>query len=178
MFCPKCGKDNPENSKFCRACGMNLGGLTTSVTSVPTAPLVDGRGRTVSLEGAITRFTTGLAFLGVTIALAFTRAGRNWWFWMLIPAFSLIGTGIAQYIQYKNAEGKKALEPAQATPVLPAEQYASLPPQTSQPANYSAPESKFRTGDLVPPSVTEPTTKLLEKDDERPTMTLPTRDGD
>ena len=46
---------------------------------------------------------TGIAFLIVTMALAFSQAGRDWWFWMLIPAFGMIGTGIAQYIQIRQA---------------------------------------------------------------------------
>lgn len=25
MFCPKCGTKNPDNAKFCKKCGMNLG---------------------------------------------------------------------------------------------------------------------------------------------------------
>jgi len=45
-----------------------------------------------------------------------------------------------------------------------------LPPPQTQ---WVAPESKYKTGDLVPPSVTDNTTRHLEMDSEGQTMTLP-----
>ena len=27
MFCPKCGKENPENAEFCSECGNNIGDI-------------------------------------------------------------------------------------------------------------------------------------------------------
>ncbi|MDQ3010312.1 MAG: zinc ribbon domain-containing protein, partial [Acidobacteriota bacterium] len=31
MFCPKCGKDNPGDNKFCRACGENLQAIASAM---------------------------------------------------------------------------------------------------------------------------------------------------
>jgi hypothetical protein len=102
------------------------------------------------LDQAFKNAFMGVAFLLVSMALAFSRMGRGWWFWMLIPAFSMIGTGVAQYIRIKERE-KQALragsfgQPAmQATP-----QVNSFPVRN--------------TGELVapPPSVTEGTTRHL-----------------
>jgi hypothetical protein len=47
---------------------------------------------------------------------------------------------------------------------------AALPPNQTE---YVAPESRFKTGDLVPPSVTDNTTRHLEMDSEGKTMALP-----
>ena len=46
----------------------------------------------------------------------------------------------------------------------------SLPPPQTE---WAAPESRYKTGDLVPPSVAEGTTRHLEIDSEGQTMTLP-----
>ncbi len=92
----------------------------------------------------------GIAFLFVAMALSFSRMGTGWWFWMLIPAFSMMGTGIAQYIRLKENE-KRLLRPGSfAQPSIQA------PPRV--------PAFPVRnTGELVapPPSVTEGTTRHL-----------------
>jgi hypothetical protein len=92
----------------------------------------------------------GLGFLFVAIALSFSGMGRGWWFWMLIPAFSMMGTGVAQYIRVKDQE-KKALakESSRQAMFQQTPQVAALP--------------RRNTGELVapPPSVTEGTTRHL-----------------
>ena len=50
----------------------------------------------------------GVAFLIIAIALSRT-IGQGWWFWMLIPAFSLMGTGVAQYIRVREREKRASL---------------------------------------------------------------------
>ena len=59
--------------------------------------------RELTLESAFKNMFMGIAFLIISIALSRT-IGAGWWFWMLIPAFSLMGTGIAQYIRIKDRE--------------------------------------------------------------------------
>ena len=176
MFCPKCGTENPETGKFCRSCGTDLGNVSAALTgNLPRLrnDLVDRKGKPIHLEGAIKKLFAGLAFLVVSIALAFSNAGRGWWFWMLIPAFTSIGAGIAQYMQLKQA-GQTGLRPASSEPepamFKPASENASLPPLQTE---YVSPESRYKTGDLVPPSVTDGTTRHLEIDKEGRTMTLP-----
>jgi hypothetical protein len=128
----------------------------------------------VSYEGAIVKLFTGLAFLVVSIALAFSGTGRGWWFWMLIPAFTSLGAGVAQYVQLKNSGPSSlrgASRPDQASGLGGADRGAALPPSQTQ---YVSPaESRYKTGDLVPPSVTDGTTRHLEMDNEGETMTLP-----
>ncbi len=169
MFCPKCGGQNPETGKFCRTCGTDLGNVSQALTGAlpPARQILDRKGKPVSWDRAVAKIFTGLAFMAVSIALAFSQAGRGWWFWMLILAFSSLGAGVAQYVQLRKAEkGGMMYSPE----ILPQAQNTALPPPQTQWVN---PESKYKTGDLVPPSVTDNTTRHLEMDSEGQTMTLP-----
>src|SRR5687768_6107375 len=115
MFCPKCATQNLEGAKFCRSCGVNVSLVPQALSGqLPQAPPDDidldsregrrhGR-RGLTLDHAFKNVFMGIAFLLVAIALAFSRMGGGWWFWMLIPAFSMMGTGVAQYIRLKERE--------------------------------------------------------------------------
>ncbi|MGI9036423.1 MAG: hypothetical protein ACR2GD_10345 [Pyrinomonadaceae bacterium] len=132
----------------------------------------DKKGKPVHWEGAMTKLFTGIAFLVVSIALAFSAMGTGWWFWMLIPAFGALGSGIAQIIQLRKVEkGNFSTLSPEAQNTFP-ENYPNqaLPPNQT---DYVAPESRYKTGDLVPPSVVEDTTRHLEINKEGETMTLP-----
>jgi len=177
MFCPKCGSKNPDDGKFCRSCGVDLGNVSDALSGKLVIEQGCGttrRGRPITIESAATKFFMGLAFLVVSIVLAVTGRGGGWWFWMLIPAFIFVGGGIAQYLQIRRMEqGRTNFSPESERAVRSAPQQSALP---SPPANFvSAPESRYKTGDLVPPSVTDGTTKLLELevDQEGQTRTLP-----
>ncbi len=187
MFCPKCGTQNPETGKFCRNCGTDLATVSDALTGKlsgknpglgtiqPLQPmqLWDKKGKPVHWEGAITKLFSGLAFLVVSIVLGFTPMGHGWWFWMLIPAFGAIGSGVAQVIQLKKSEKNNISIPARETnqTIAPASN-AVLP---SSEIDYVKPQkSIYDTGGLVaPPSVVEGTTRHLEINKEGETMTLP-----
>lgn len=174
MFCPKCGTQNPETGKFCRSCGTDLGNVSDALSGRfhANVPLVDRKGKPVSYERAIVKLFTGLAFIAVAVALAWTGNGRGWWFWFLIPAFTSLGAGVAQYIQLRKLEkGLPVYSPniAQQSSLGDSNQSA-LPPNRT---NYVEPDSRYRTGDLAPPSVTDNTTRHLEMDSEGQTMALP-----
>lgn len=171
MFCPKCGGQNPEEGKFCRSCGTDLGNVTQALTGNLPQPrqMLDRKGKPVSWDRAIAKIFTGLAFLAVTIALAFSGSGRGWWFWMLIPAFTSLGAGIAQFIQLRKSEKGGSVYISSPGVISPAQNTALPPPQTQ----WVAPYSRYKTGDLAPPSVTDGTTRHLEMDSEGKTMTLP-----
>ena len=172
MFCPKCGGQNPETGKFCRTCGTDLGNVSQALSgNMPTArPMLDRKGKPISWERAIVKIFTGLAFVAVTIALAFSRTGEGWWYWMLIPAFTSLGTGVAQLIQLQKSEKGGMVYPTVSPDPLPSAQNTALPPPQTE---WVAPESRYKTGDLTPPSVTENTTRHLEIDSEGQTMALP-----
>lgn len=175
MFCPKCGSQNPEAGKFCRACGTDLATVSDALApkARPSALCLDRKGKPIHWEGAITKFATGVAFLVISIVLGFTNmaGGRVWWFWMLIPAFTMMGSGIAQYIQLKRVEqGRAAFGSTDAITELSSPANSSLPPAQTE---WAPAESRYKTGDLVPASVTDNTTRHLELDREGQTMTLP-----
>ena len=161
MFCPKCATQNLDGAKFCRSCGANVSLVPQALSgqlpqAVPDDIDLDcsvsrrrGR-RELSLDHAFKNVFMGIAFLLVAIALAFSRMGGGWWFWMLIPAFSMMGTGIAQYIRLKERE-KRAFQPG------------SFGQPSVQPSPHVSAFPVRNTGELVapPPSVTEGTTRHL-----------------
>jgi zinc ribbon protein len=158
MFCPKCATQNLEGASFCRVCGANISLVPQALTGQLTQPTdetaascgISGRrrrGKEPTIDQAIRHVFMGFAFLLVAFALSFS-IGRGWWFWMLIPAFSMMGTGVAQYIRFRDQE-KRAFR---VSPFQPAIQ---PPPRIS-----ALPERN--TGEIVPPpSVTEGTTRHL-----------------
>ena len=93
----------------------------------------------------------GVAFIFVAFAVrSWAPAGNIWWFWMLIPAASMIADGVSTYIRL--AENKKRLAPPTYAPAQsafqPPPRAGALPPRN--------------TGEIVPPpSITEGTTRHL-----------------
>ncbi len=173
MFCPKCGGSNPDNGLFCRSCGTDLSHVTGALPSRSAQQSLAGAsGKPVSLESAMTKIFTGVAFLIVAVVLGITNmaGGRVWWFWMLIPAFASLGTGIARYMQIRKNEAAQMGGTSASVNSIGNASFNALPPQN---AAFVSAESRYRTGDLVPPSVTDNTTRHLEIDKEGQTMTLP-----
>ena len=161
MFCPKCATQNLEGASFCRSCGANISLIPHALSGqLPQARAdeeteIGRRGRRrrrseASIDHAIKKMFMGIAFIVVSIALAFSRMGYGWWFWMLIPAFSLMGSGVAQYIRLREREKRSFLPGNLGQPSIQSNRPADLFPSRS-------------TGELVapPPSVTEGTTRHL-----------------
>jgi hypothetical protein len=160
MFCPKCATQNLEGASYCRSCGANISLIPQALSGqLPQAREDDSvdwstrrrrRKGEPSLESVCKNVFMGVAFLLVSLALAFSRVGMGWWFWMLIPAFSMMGTGVSQYMRMKEREKRSFLPGNSGQPSL-----APPPSVDSFPARS--------TGELVapPPSVTEGTTRHL-----------------
>ena len=123
MFCPKCATQNLDGASFCRGCGANISLVSQALTGQITQPQppaeqqVDEGGAFCSprrkrgeltLDHAFKNAFLGVAFLIISIALSRT-IGQGWWFWMLIPAFSLMGTGVAQFIRVRESMKRASL---------------------------------------------------------------------
>jgi zinc-ribbon domain len=166
MFCPKCATQNADDAKYCRSCGTDISLVSQAVTGQLAERLADedetrlgrrhrrrrGRdSRPPSIEHAVRKLFMGLAFIFVAFSVwTWMPGGSTWWFWMLIPAFGMIGDGVSTY--FRLAEDKKRLAPPVYVPVQP----AVAPPQRMS----ALPQRN--TGEIVPPpSVTEGTTRHL-----------------
>ena len=129
MFCPKCGTQNPDDGRFCRSCGADLGNVSAALSGNLPRPqaMLDRKGKPFNWESAIAKIFSGLAFLIVALILGYTgmAGGKSWWFWLLIPAFGSLGSGVAQIVQLKKYE----------------KQSVSFAPQNSQNTINSAPRN-------------------------------------
>ncbi len=161
MFCPKCATQNVDGAKFCRSCGADISLIPQAMTGhLQTAAQVNeevesdyGRRRRhgrPSMEKGIKSLFMGFGFLLVAIILAFAHDGRGWWYWMLIPSFSMLGGGVAEYLRAKNAQKAITYQPTTAQVAAPRSTYMNeLPPRNT--SEIMAP----------PPSVVEGTTRHL-----------------
>lgn len=119
MFCPKCATQNLEGASFCRTCGANISLIPQAMTGqiTPTEPDASPEARRrrenreLTLEQAFKNVFLGVAFLLVSIVLSRSGMGQGWWFWLLLPAFGMMGTGIAQYIRVREREKQSLLAP-------------------------------------------------------------------
>lgn len=158
MFCPKCASQNVDGAHFCRACGANISLVPQALTGqLPVAPKDEStrrgrRGRPEkqpAFDEGVRNVVMGFGFIAVAIALAiFGRpiGAQVWWFWMLIPAFAMMGKGISEIVRANQLKTPPPASPAQMSYAPP---YEVSPPSTP--------------GELRPPvaSVTEGTTRHL-----------------
>jgi hypothetical protein len=152
MFCPKCATPNPDGGSFCRGCGANISLVPQALTGQLTTSRAEeisnrhrrrhGRGE-LTLDQAFKSMFMGFAFLMIAIALSRSGVGNGWWFWMLLPAFVLMGSGVAKFMRLREKERRESLQ--------------------APPVSRSFPERAPNTDQLMAPvpSVTEGTTRHL-----------------
>jgi hypothetical protein len=156
MYCPNCATQNSEDTKFCRSCGANLSLVSQALTGrLPEAPSrrrrhqkrhAEDEGPATVADG-ITKAFMGVGFILVSCAVFFfAPAGRIWWFWLLIPAFTMLGKGIAEIVGAKYGPNLTGAPPQRAVPPVPAT--GELPHRSDV--------------HFPPPSVTEQTTRQLD----------------
>jgi hypothetical protein len=183
MFCPQCGLRQTSNEvRFCSSCGFQLYVVTEllktggQLTRRPSAPGVLSPRSKGLRQGALLMLST----LVVVPIVAIIGAGLLHLpgeFVALTAVFCMMG-GFLRMMYALLLESSEAPEPPQAaqTYVPPASvpNYlgtthtpSSLPPPQSTPVNTYMPR-RFDTGEIMPPpSVTDHTTRLLEKQFDR-----------
>jgi hypothetical protein len=169
VYCPNCGAPNSETQKFCRACGANISlvpqAMAGQLPEVRACKQRGGLDREPHIAGAVAALFTGIGFLSVAAAVYFfAPAGRIWWFWMLIPAFSMLGKGVAQIITLK----KSLPAPPNLTPtellIQDGKRTLSLKYASSNLTPKEQALSRI-TSPTPPPSVTESTTRIINATD-------------
>ena len=188
MFCPKCGTENPETGKFCRSCGVDLAGVSVAMSGGLSKltdmgcssgdPVKNALRRNdpaeVSADG-VRAIVSGVGFLIVAIVLVVTgvAGGKAWWWAMLFPAFTFFAKGISDVVKSRKMEKSRGMIAPMSSPAIGSGSFqnSTLPPAQQQ---FVAPaQSRYKTGDLVPPSVIEDTTRHLQLDQDGQTMALP-----
>ena len=166
MFCPKCGSQNADETRFCRGCGADLSNVLAVVTPNTSASSRRQGAVPVGLAEQHIELSSrgwrgliiGAGFLLVAVlALGISMRLSVLSIFLLAFAVVFIGTGISRFVQAKAL--KKLLEPRVGEDVS-----ALTPGQT----DYIKPShSLFETDDLAatPRSVTEHTTTRLELED-------------
>ena len=169
MFCPKCGQQTSDEVRFCPRCGLQLAGLAAYVAAgghapagapVPRAPVMTARRRGMRRGAKLMFFCAVvlpaaalLAFEGdapgplLLVCTAFL-AGLAWFVYSWLFGDNVLPVG-------KDAR-RRDLGAAGDRPALGAPQFTPASLFTQQRAN---------TAEIYqPPSVTENTTRTLDKD--------------
>lgn len=187
MFCPQCGQKQVANEvRFCSSCGLPLGvvsevvahrGQLPAFAPAQGSPHLSPRQKGIR-QGAMLMLSTML-FVPLVVFISVFITGAPQFF---IPATAVIFFmgGILRIIYALMFEESAPPEtpapaPVYVPPAMPPnylgtpERGTALPPPQSAPVNASRPP-RFDTGELTPPraSVTDHTTRLLERQTEEP----------
>ena len=155
MYCPNCATQNSAETKYCRSCGANLTLVPQALTGqLPSRERSSRRhrrrrdGGPPTVEHGITQAFMGVGFVMAAAGVFFFMPGGHiWWFWMLIPAFAMLGRGVAEIV----ASWK-------SPPAVPPISQASMP-YVDRTGQLSPPSDAI----YAPPSVTEDTTRQLDQ---------------
>jgi hypothetical protein len=178
MFCPRCGQEQISNeTRFCSRCGFLMTGVGLLVAGngntdiiAPRPPKIDSPRKRGLKQGLFIFLLTFLVVPIITILTVWMHAEP---FAVVISSILLFVGGLLRmayaWMFESPAANDKALEeyPYGALPNLPhsPQNQNALPPQQSVPASSYIPPGNWRdTNDLQPSSVTDPTTKLLQKE--------------
>jgi len=183
MYCPNCGQQQVSNViRFCSRCGFPLEGVNQILANGGQLPIYStGSGATeISARKKGVKQGGLLLLLGVVLVPAlgvlygWTDVNLFGFFASLAAVLLFIGGPLRMLYAGLFEEGARrpmvytSYAPPPATPAQLGNQVraGALPPASVTPAPSWRPQSA--TGELVrPPSVTEHTTRLLNKDTDR-----------
>lgn len=170
MFCPKCGQQSSDEVRFCPRCGLQLAGLAAYVAGNEYAPARPDTARQAELTAKRrgTRRGAKLMFISIVLfpiffGLCFLVDGPG----PLVIPFTLLLAGLVMLVYtrifgdelipiHHRGSSRRDLAAGSDRPALGAPQFTPAPLFNQPRAN---------TAEIYqPPSVTENTTKLLDKD--------------
>lgn|SRR5688572_24436610 len=171
MYCPRCGQQQvSDDMKFCSRCGLPIGGLTEWLAGggalarrePETQAYLPPPRRKGVRRGAKLMFLSGvLFFIFLLIALIGDEEAV-----MIIPVI-LFFVSLVIMLYSRFFEEPKPIKSQQTSGLGAMSQGSALPPASTiplhGPGNLAG--QQVRTNELVqPPSVTENTTKLLDRE--------------
>jgi hypothetical protein len=187
MYCPVCGqRQATDQVRFCSRCGFLLSGVAEVIDNqglLPNqsvemeTPARDSRKKRGVKQGVLI-LLIGLFLISPIMAMIHIATNTDPYFFAISLILSFFGGMIRIVYALMFEEGMpKQLQPGNAQGFIP-QQFLSgkmgrnaLPASQTTPANdYVAPKAGrwMTTNDLVQPgSITENTTKFLEKEEER-----------
>ncbi len=78
MYCPNCGKDNPEKPRFCRSCGLDLQTISQALVNELSAPKSEySSTEIVKLEQKRWRNPMMYGFLMLLLGMAIVSFGKK-----------------------------------------------------------------------------------------------------
>lgn len=159
MFCPKCGHNQAsEDVRFCSRCGFQLAAVSELLANEGITQVQDLKASTAP---RFSRFGAKLIFFSIVLfpVILLLSIAWNWPELLFVPAFLLL-TGVAQ-IAYRRIFGENRPSNGHRKNDLEAKTGPGYLPPAAAPSAASLFDRE--TADFTAsPTITEPTTRLLE----------------